>query len=232
MRTLCTSSLVVLMILGWATFSGSAQNDDDDTLADLQTVVAEQGEEIERLGNRVATLEAAGDGPSPDGRPTEEADAGDQDETGGAGDGTLPIALGDVADVGEWSIRVVGYRPDATALVLAEGGGNPPPGNGRQYVLIKLEATFNGEGSASFYLSSSWGVGDDSGVQYDEFTNGCAFVPDGFTGRDDTDEGNAIEGNICFLVDAGDVEGLVLSIRPLGSLDRDESVSFALSEGE
>ncbi|MDQ3512266.1 MAG: hypothetical protein M3462_01165 [Chloroflexota bacterium] len=231
MRTLWTCSLVLLMILGWATSSGSAQNDDDDPLADLQTVVAEQGEEIDRLGNRVATLEA-GDAPSSEGRPTEDAGSGDEGDTGDTGvpvDGHDPVALGDPAVVGEWTISVVGYRPDATGLVLAEG--NPPPGDGQRYVLIKLDATYDGEGEASFFFSSSWGVGDDTTILYDEFSDGCPFVPDGFSGRDDTRAGDSIEGNICFLIDTDDVEGLVLYIRPFTSSD-DDVVAFALTEDQ
>ena len=241
MRTLWTCTLVALLLFAASALPGLAQNDDDDPMAQLQTVVAEQGEQIDRLEERVATLEAGGEAGTtaePTGQAGGDENATEEAETEINDDGEAtervsrdePVALGDEAEVGGWSIRVLAYESDATDLVLAEEPNNPDPGQGRQYVLITIEAINLGDSAAAFYFSSSWALGDEDGIIYEEFEDGCAFAPDGFTGRGDTPAGETIEGNLCFNVEAGDAESLLLYIRPLGSTEPGENVIFALTE--
>ena len=60
-----------------------------------------------------------------------------------------PYPLGETITVGEWDVTVTDVAEDATAEVLAENSFNEVPPDGRQFLMIGIEATYNEDASTS-----------------------------------------------------------------------------------
>ena len=238
MKWLALGALLVLLsgvaLLGGAQApNAKAQDTAQDRLAALETAVTNQSEEIERLGARVATLEAGAGVAS--GAPSAQATqatqvAGEKPAEGAsAGQGTRddPVPLGTAADVGDWTVKVTDVVPDATKQIATQNQFNEPPPAGSQFFLITLEATYHGDKPAPFWVSMSYSVVGQSATSYSSGSNGCGVVPKSMLDVPEVFEGGTIEGNICFAVRAEDVDTLVLYLSPLISLGNDD-VFFAL----
>jgi len=131
-------------------------------------------------------------------------------ETSGVGTSLdNPIPVGDAARVGEWTVRVVGYTPNATEAVQRENQFNEKPKAGEQYVLVTLRTTFEGTGSADPWADQTWSVVSTDGTLYEEAAqvwpddlNNVGKVPSGVSGV----------GNVGFMVKSSNVPGLTMYI--------------------
>jgi hypothetical protein len=98
-------------------------------------------------------------------------DSGDDDEeeeptrTGPGASKGEALPLGEAAEIGDYSVRLIEVDADALDAVLAANEFNDPPGNGR-YVVFTFEATYLGdeEGSPGIDLTTVFSGGD--AVQY------------------------------------------------------------------
>ena len=78
-------------------------------------------------------------------------------ETGGpVGTRGNPYPIGETIAVGEWDITVTDVAEDATAEVLAENSFNEVPADGRQFFMVGIEATYNGDASDFLFASTSF----------------------------------------------------------------------------
>jgi hypothetical protein len=213
-----------------------AQDTTDDRIAALETQVAELEETVERQGRRLSQL--TDHTPSPG-----DARAGDDDQlpqqpadptptASTPADDTLgtranPIPIGDAARIGDWSIAVQRVAPEGTEAVLAENQFNDPPQDGRQFFLINLAATFSGANSGSVLGDLRFQAVGESNVAYTTYDPSCGVVPNelDFT---EVFSGGTIEGNICFQIESGDEQSLLLYIEPGFSLE-EERIWFALT---
>lgn len=134
--------------------------------------------------------------------------------TGGAGMVDNPLPLGQEAQIGDWKVKVVGATLDATQAVLAALSSNPTPDSGSQYVLVKLEATNTGTGSATYFDAGLWGI---IGSKGDLFESSTAWAPDDLYDVGETLPGGTASGNVLFMMDSDQVSGGLVGIADTGN---------------
>lgn len=122
------------------------------------------------------------------------------------------IAVGEVADVGDWSIRVTSVTPDGTDIVMAENEFNDPPGGDELFFLVGLEATYIGQDSSDFWIDMTMKVVGDSSVAYDSYAAYCGVIPTDINDTGEAFPGGTITGNECWSVSASDADSLVLIV--------------------
>lgn len=107
--------------------------------------------------------------------------------------------------VDDWELAVVSSDPDANEEIAAENEFNDPPQAGHQFYLVRIRATYRGQGSSRFDGGFRLRALGDSGVTYTQFENDCGVTPDSVYDQDrETFEGGGFEANICFEVRSGD----------------------------
>ena len=138
-------------------------------------------------------------------------------DSGGA-EGTRrdPIPLGQDAQVGDWRVRVVEAKLDATQSVLDENMFNDPPDAESQYVLVTLEAMYVGQESSTFWIDMMYSFVGDEG---DPFAMASAVAPDSITNDGEVTKGGIISGNLVFLVASKQVSGGTLMLEETFSWD-------------
>jgi len=136
---------------------------------------------------------------------------------GEPGERRNPIAVGQEARVGDWKVRVVGVRPNATQIVLGENMFNDPPEEGNQYVLVSLEATYVGRDSSTFWVDMLYKFVGSKGTTFDA---GTAVAPDAVTDAGETHSGASIAGNVVFEVATDEIHGGTILIQEAFSFDQ------------
>jgi hypothetical protein len=129
------------------------------------------------------------------------------------------LALGTTATVGDWEITVTGYQADATALVLDTNDFNDEPGEGQQYAIVSLEATFNGDEASSLWLDTTTQLIGPSGAAFDA---AGVVVPDDIFSAGSAEPGGSVSGNAVFLIDSDQADDAVLKVTALWIFDTDE----------
>lgn len=142
---------------------------------------------------------------------------------------TNPLPLGTSAEIGGgWYASVVDVNFDATDLILAENMFNDPPAPGQQFVMLTISATYEGpEESSELPTGNAFKLVGDSSVSYISYDPGCGVIPNDLP-RNEVFRGGTITGNICFAVDADDVDSLVMFTEDFVTYDRDVRAWFAL----
>jgi len=127
-----------------------------------------------------------------------------------AGTRADPVRIGDEVQLNDgWTVTVLAVTSDATDAVLRENQFNEPPATGRQFFIVRVAATYTGEGSDEFggrYRFEAVGV---SAVSYSAFDDSCGRFPDELP-NPDVFTGGTIEGNICWSVRTEDAGTLVM----------------------
>ena len=205
----CCALLAVAALLVLAS-AGCGESGEDPT-SDLSTAstgsvptLASVPPTVPATGSNANTTQVAGETTS-----TLPDDSGGDDGVYSLGSRRNPIPLGQQARVGDWTVRVAGVTPDATQAVLDENMFNDQPGPGTQYVLVRLEATYDGDESSTFWISmlSSF-VGDEG----DTFGVAAAVAPDSMIDQGEVVKGGMVSGNLVFLVDSTQVSGGTLML--------------------
>jgi hypothetical protein len=111
-----------------------------------------------------------------------------------AGTQENPAPLGSEQKVGDWKVTVTGFTADATAAVAAANQFNEPPTNGT-YSLVRVRATYDGDGSGSAGFAFTVGYLGSDAVFYE----GCsgAIEPEPMYEQPDVARGGTVEGNFC-----------------------------------
>lgn len=138
------------------------------------------------------------------------------------------VPIGQAAAVGPWTLTVVEVNPDATDVVLAENQFNEPPGEGEQFYIARIEGTYNGDESSTFWLDMSLKSIGDSSVAYEGFDGSCGVIPDDFDQAGETFPGGTIIGNVCWNVRSADVGSLVMIAEESFTPDQDR-VFFSIT---
>lgn len=124
------------------------------------------------------------------------------------------VALGD-----GWKMKVVSSTPDATAAVLARNQFNDPPKAGEQFFIVRVTATYEGQGSDTFDGSYRLRAVGASAVAYSTFSNSCGVIPDELPSAE-VFSGGSITGNECWAVKSSDASSLVLYDDPISSVPK------------
>jgi hypothetical protein len=134
-----------------------------------------------------------------------------------------PLPLGQTASVGgDYEVAVVGVVADGTSEVMAANPFNEEPPEGEVYSLVRVRATFvgDGEGMPSMDLSVGY-IGDDGRVYVD---HDCwAVKPDSMLDQPRLVAGGTAEGNFCLQIPASVVGTGAVFVEPLFSFRDDKT---------
>ncbi|MGI9602822.1 MAG: hypothetical protein ACR2QE_13125 [Acidimicrobiales bacterium] len=126
-------------------------------------------------------------------------------------DRLAPIAVGQPAEAGDWTVQIAAVDLDGTDSVLAASEFNDEPPAGFEYVLIQYEAAFDGN-EASSSNDARPDLLTEANVSIDA---GCSVsLDDEFDAFTDVFPGGSLSGTVCFLVPAEEIDGLTAFVRP------------------
>lgn len=132
----------------------------------------------------------------------------------------MPIGVSGFLHGPYWSVTVLGFMRDASAVVAKT---NPPPKPGHQFALARVRMTYTGRGRRSPGGLSLTAVGASS-VVYDPFgPDSCGVYPDDYSHANDVFAGGVVEGNVCWSVRSSDVDSLLLVVEPKASVGHDDN---------
>jgi hypothetical protein len=129
-----------------------------------------------------------------------------------------PYPIGETVTIGEWDIVVTGAVQDATAEVLAENSFNETPAEGRQFFMVGIEATYNGEASDFLFASTAFSTVGPLAVAYTG-EDTCGVVPGEIEVFSEVFPGGTVAGNLCWSVRSEDAPGLLLYAQEAVTLD-------------
>ena len=115
-------------------------------------------------------------------------------------------------------IVVTGAVQDATAEVLAENSFNETPAEGRQFFMVGIEATYNGEASDFLFASTAFSTVGPLAVAYTG-EDTCGVVPGEIEVFSEVFPGGTVAGNLCWSVRSEDAPGLLLYAQEAVTLD-------------
>ena len=139
------------------------------------------------------------------------------------------VAIGDSATVGSWDVTVMSVTADGTDAVLAANPFNEPPGEGEQFFLAVLEATYIGDESSTFWVDMTLKALGASNVAYEAFEASCGVIPDDINEAGETFPGGTVTGNVCWKIGSAEAVSLVMIAEESFSLD-ETRVFFSLTE--
>lgn len=118
-----------------------------------------------------------------------------------------PVPFGDGLVTPEgWEIKLTGFIPNATQMVLDENQFNDPPQAGHRFTIVRLRMTNvsagnPGDPDAGYAIRM---VGSAS-VGYSTFGNSCGVIPDDIDNKSsDVFPGGSVEGNLCWETQEGE----------------------------
>lgn len=129
-----------------------------------------------------------------------------------------PHPVGEPIKVGQWDITVTDVAADATSDILAEDSFNEEPAEGRQFFMVEIEATYNGEASDFLFASTSFSTVGPLAVAYTG-EDTCGVVPNEIEVFSEVFPGGTVRGNLCWSVRSEDAGGLVLYAQEAVTLD-------------
>lgn len=149
--------------------------------------------------------------PDPDPDPDPEPDPGD-----GQGTRENPYSVGDTVPVGDWEVTITSVNHDAEDEIMAENQFNDPPAEGRQFVMVSLDATYVGDDSGLAWIDLQFsfvtGSGNTTGTSMDDY---CGVTPGSLFDHGEQFPGATVSGNECFAVPADDIDGGMLIVHEL-----------------
>ena len=143
----------------------------------------------------------------------EEPEASEEIEVVEGATRETPIPFGQVAQVGDWEIRVLDTNPDAWEVIQAVNQFNDPPEVGWNFFMVALEVRYLGPGSSSETRPLSLGLlGSSNVVRYSSALGGCGVIPGGGLWRE-VFSGGKSTGNHCAVLTSQEAAGdLVLIV--------------------
>lgn len=97
---------------------------------------------------------------------------------------------------------------------MAENQFNDPPGPGRQFAMVRIEATYEGlEEPALLTRDVRFVAVDDSNLTYD-LDDSCGVIPDELDEYGEVYAGGVVIGNLCWSVATEHIDSLLLGIAP------------------
>lgn len=127
---------------------------------------------------------------------------------------TSPAPVKTLLKVGGWVVGVEAVTPNANQAVLARNQFNKPPAAGRQFFMVTVSATYDGEKTSSrFGVDLTMSSVGAANVQYN-YADDCGVTPEELPRSTEVFKGGTIKGNLCWSVRTTDVETLVMYGEP------------------
>lgn len=158
--------------------------------------------------------------------PSVEPEANDSQSGDGVGSRESAVPLGQGAPVGDWTVTVMSVTPDATQQLLDKDEFADPPQAGNQYVLVSVEATYDGTESSDFSMDVSWKFVGSKGNTFGS-PEGFVTPPDPIWNAGEAFPGASVSGDLVFEVPSDQVTGGALMFEETFSFD-DLRVFFAI----
>jgi len=139
------------------------------------------------------------------------------------GDSERPIPVGQVAQVGDWEVKVTDSS-DATQAIAEEHGASEAPEDGCQYVVVKIEATYTGEKGSDGFLRDFGMIhftGNEGGLDRAHYVLNDS-LPDGHG----VSAGESVSVSIVFEVESDQVSGAYVTM--INTSDNDGIACFAI----
>ena len=136
-----------------------------------------------------------------------------------------PIPIGTLAQCGDWKVKVTGATLDAWDIVKTENQFNDPPADGNQYVLVSVEATYEGSESGTFWIDVSSKFLGSGGNTYDAAT---VVAPDSVMNAGEVFPGASVSVTLPFEVPSAQVSGGALILGPSFSFSTSDRLFFAV----
>lgn len=130
-----------------------------------------------------------------------------------------PIELKSPGIVGEWRVSVDSVDFDATATILAQNQFNDPPDSGYSYVLVTLEATYEGSETGDPWFDIRGKVLGAARIAHEGFESYCGVIPNDFTAVGDVQAGTTVVANMCWSVPTDDTDSLILILEDYQTYD-------------
>lgn len=209
-RVLLPIAFVAGLVVGVA--AGGAETDDDGVAAATPEVNESPTPRDDAREEARATSTTA----KPDPTTTTSAPSPER------GSQDAPLAIGESSTVGDYDVAVVGFTPDATADVLGANQFNDRPGEGEVYALVRVRATYHGDGEGFAGMDLSVGyIGNDGRIYVD---HACmAVAPDGLINQPQVVAGGTVEGNLCLRMPASVLGTGAIFVESLFSFDDDKT---------
>jgi hypothetical protein len=134
-----------------------------------------------------------------------------------------PIALGKNALINEWKVQITSVDPNALQKVLKSDPYTSKPSASERFLLIKVKATYVGEGSSEPTSDLRFKIVGSKG---NTFTKSCGYFGDSFDQNGETFSYASVSGDFCFTVDADQLVGATVSVQ--GDYGSDERYFFSL----
>ncbi|MCL2455057.1 MAG: hypothetical protein FWD18_07155 [Micrococcales bacterium] len=146
---------------------------------------------------------------------------GDTSTSAQTGTRANPVPAGTSAEVGDWTITLAPTTLDAADVVLAENSYNDPPEEGRQFIMTEVSFAYDGEDSATPWVSLSIKfVGSDGNTYSSGTDDGCGVIPSPrLMDVGEMYAGASSAANVCLSVPTAAIDG--------GSWSVEESFSFS-----
>lgn len=127
---------------------------------------------------------------------------------GRRGSQDAPLAIGEIADVGQgYRVQVLSVTPDGTDEVLEAWSYNDPPPDGSRFTLVEIAiGAFTTDDPVSFAAVDIRAVGANR-VQ---LSDDCGSLPDQLDMWRQAFAGSVVRGNICFVTTPADEDELIL----------------------
>ncbi len=134
-------------------------------------------------------------------------------ETGSGETRDSPLGVGRTGEVGDYEVTVLSVTPDATDIVAAENQFNDPPGTGDQFFIARVSITYLGSATGNPGVDLNFQSVGNSSASYTTYTNYCGVIPDApFLTVTELFEGGSAEFNVCWAIDGGDADSLVMYV--------------------
>lgn len=199
---------VSVVLLAASCSAASDESGVDDTSVTVESAVGEAGtpvSAVEPTAVETSTTAAPTTAP-PTTIPVGDAIPGAP--AGTSGTRSNPVPTGEIAAVGDgWRIQVLAVTDDATPLVLGENQFNEPPALGKRFTFVSVAVGYFGfDDPANGYDLTIAAVGASSR----ELDTDCGVIPSELNLYDDIFSGGVVTGNLCFVTEPADAEGLQL----------------------
>ncbi|WP_157930471.1 hypothetical protein [Glycomyces xiaoerkulensis] len=147
--------------------------------------------------------------------PDDAETAADDAEASGPGESSEePVAFGDAAEIGAWTVSIGEVEFDAAEQIEDYEDFNRYPSEGQTFILVALDITYNGEGAGGTYYTfdcTLWNGGDALGGELRDIA-----VPDPLDRVGPVQSGSRASGHVLFEAPEGDYDGMLLGVEAAG----------------
>lgn len=162
------------------------------------------------------------DEPEPEPEPEEpESEVGTQDN---------PLATSETVQIGEWAVTLTETVLDADDEIVDASRLNEPTPDGVTPVLVRIDATYEGDDAAVFWTDVRVRVLGSDARTYSSSDNEYARItPDNINGEPEVRAGGEVSGNFLTELPSEAIDGALVLVEPTFSFTDDTEFFYEIS---